>query len=124
MPQVQQQLELAWDNFKNINWGCHGIPERCLVFKGKRMRVCARCFGCNIGHTLSFLVFIFGMLPPWYWGFIAVGIMLIDWSLQEFFKIVSNKYRRVITGIIGGFGAGILLWSGASLLFTPIKYLF
>lgn len=111
MPQMQQQLELVWESFKSINWGCHGIPERCLVIKGKRMQICARCFGCNIGHVISFLLFILGMLPHWYWGFVAIGIMLFDWGLQEFMKIMSNSFRRIITGIIGGLGVGILLWS-------------
>lgn len=111
MSQMQQQLELVWEGIKNFNWGCHGIPERCLVIKGKRMQICARCFGCNIGHLLAFLIFIVGMLPIWYTGLVAFGIMLFDWMLQEFFKIMSNSYRRIITGIIGGFGVGVLLWS-------------
>lgn len=124
MPQMQQQLELIWTNVSNINWGCHGIPERCLVIKGKRMGICARCLGCNIGHILSFSFFVFGILPQWYWGVIAIGLMLTDWGLQEFFKIMSNKYRRIPTGIIGGFGVGILLWTSVGYLIKIIPQLF
>lgn len=113
-----------WYSFKNFNWGCHGIPERCLVVRGKRMKICARCFGANIGHVISFVLFIFQVLPPWYWGVIGLSILLVDWGLQTFFNIMSNKYRRVITGIIGGFGVGLLLWSGVGLFYHFIKKLF
>jgi len=101
-----------WDRIKNINFGCHGIPERCLTIKGKRMKICARCVGTNIGHVLAFLLFIVGLLPPWYYAVACIGIMLVDWSLQTFLKIMSNNIRRLITGIFGGFGIGCLIWIG------------
>ena len=74
------------------------------------MKICARCFGSCIGHIFSILLFIAGLLPPWYYAVACICIMLIDWSLQEFFKITSNGTRRVITGIMGGFGFGCLIW--------------
>jgi len=101
-----------WYRLKNINLGCHGIPERCLTIRGKRMKICARCFGSTIGHILVFLLFIAGLLPPWYYAVACVGIMLIDWSFQTFLKIMSTNTRRLITGIIGGFGIGCLIWAG------------
>jgi uncharacterized membrane protein len=106
---------------KDINWYCHGIPERCLVLKGKRMNICARCFGCNIGHIIAILLFIIGRLPKWYFSLILLFIMLLDWSLQTFFKIMSNNTRRAITGIIGGIGIGSLIWGGISVLFFFVK---
>lgn len=108
---MQQHLELTLRSIRNINWGCHGIPERCLVIKGKRMQICARCFGCNIGHIISCLLFILGLLPDWYWGIVGFGIMLSDWLLQTHLRIMSKTYRRVATGILGGFGVGVLLWT-------------
>jgi uncharacterized membrane protein len=101
-----------WNWVKTINLGCHGIPERCLTIKGKRMRICARCFGSNIGHILAIILFIVRQLPPWYYSIACMSIMLIDWSFQTFFKIMSNNARRLITGIIGGFGIGCLIWEG------------
>lgn len=94
-----------------INWGCHGIPERCLTFKGKRMGICARCVGCNIGHFFSFLLFVFGILPTFWIGILLTIVMLFDWGLQTYMKIMSNKYRRLVTGFLGGLGIGICIWS-------------
>ena len=101
-----------WSRVNNINLGCHGIPERCLTMKGKRMKICARCFGSTIGHILAFVFFIFGQLPFWYYAVACMGVMLIDWSLQTFFEIMSNNKRRLLTGIIGGFGIGCFIWKG------------
>jgi uncharacterized membrane protein len=113
-----------WNQIKNINWGCHGIPERCLIVKGKRMSICARCFGSNIGHIIAIILFIAGFLPPWYYSLIFMGLLLIDWSLQAFLKIMSNNTRRVITGIIGGIGVGSLIWSMVLFVIIFIKNLF
>lgn len=121
---MQQQLVLMWQGFKNFNWGCHGIPERCLIIKGKRMKICARCLGANLGHIISFALFIFWLLPSWYWGIIGLSILLFDWALQTYFNIMSNKYRRVVTGIIGGFGVGVLLWTGIGAIYDFIKNFF
>lgn len=97
--------------FKNINLGCHGIPERCLLIRGKRMKICARCAGSTVGHIIAFLLMFFSLLPIWYISLGLLMIMLIDWSLQEFFDIMSNNKRRLITGLLGGFGIGSLIWT-------------
>lgn len=99
------------DDIRNFNWYCHGIPERCLIYNGKRMAICARCFGSNIGHLFALGLFIFQCLPPWYLGLLLLGIMFTDWGAQEFFGKMSNNPRRVVTGILGGFGMGILIWN-------------
>jgi uncharacterized membrane protein len=109
---------------KNIHFGCHGIPERCLTFRGKKMNICARCFGTNIGHIIAFVLFIASLLPPWYWAIVCIGIMFVDWSLQTFFKIMSNNTRRVITGTIGGFGMGCLIWIGIAKIINLLVPMF
>ena len=87
MLQMWSYVVKMWGQIKNINFGCHGIPERCLTIKGKKMKICARCFGTNIGHILAFLLFIVGHLPSWYYSVGCVVIMFIDWSLQTFLKL-------------------------------------
>lgn len=32
---------------------CHCIPERCFHFKGKPMRLCARCFAMMLGYRYT-----------------------------------------------------------------------
>ena len=93
-----------------INLGCHGIPERCLVVRGKRMQICARCFGSTIGHCLAIGCLVIGWFPPWPYAALLLLPLLVDWSLQEFAGLTSNHVRRVATGILGGFGLGGLLW--------------
>lgn len=94
-----------------LNPGCHGIPERCFKIKGEPMKICARCFGSTIGHCLSFAVLLFGKLPPWYVSVLLLFPLAVDWSIQHFFKIMSTNNRRLVTGLLGGFGVGAILWS-------------
>jgi uncharacterized membrane protein len=93
-----------------INFGCHKISERCFCFRGKPMPFCSRCLGCSMGHIISFVLFIMGILPSFFIAIILIVPLGIDWSIQKFFKIMSNNYRRLITGFLGGLGIGILIW--------------
>ena len=102
---------MSWDTIKNINLGCHGIPDRCLSFRGKRMRICARCFGATTGHLLSFILFLMGRLPSLWVAFMLLAMMLLDWSLQAYARIPSTNFRRVITGFGGGLGVGTIIWT-------------
>ena len=88
------------------------------------MKICARCFGSNIGHVVAIILFILGLTPAWYYSMLLLGILLLDWSLQAFFKIMSNNTRRIITGIIGGIGVGSLLWRGVAILIIYFKHFF
>jgi uncharacterized membrane protein len=106
--------------FSDINWGCHGIPERCLHIRGYRMRICARCFGANIGHVVSFILFTAGLLPPFYFGPLLLLPLAVDWSLQHFFAVMSTNFRRVITGLLGGFGVGVMIWTTAAFIFNLV----
>ena len=67
--------------------GCHRMPERSFFYKGYQFPVCARCTG----------------------GF--------DWGIQELKIIPSTNFRRLLTGIFGGFGI-------FSIYFLIIKYVF
>jgi uncharacterized membrane protein len=104
-----------------INFGCHGIPERCFYYKGRRMPFCSRCLGCSIGHVVSFFVFSFGTLPSLWIATVMMMIMLIDWSLQYFLQIMSNNKRRLFTGLLGGFGMGVFIWK--TLQFAYLFYI-
>jgi uncharacterized membrane protein len=108
-------------NIKDINFGCHQIPDRCLYFRGKPMPFCSRCFGCSIGHILSFILFLFGYLPSYLIAIILIIPLGIDWSIQRFFDILSNNHRRLVTGILGGFGIGIIIWKSVEFIIIYLK---
>lgn len=83
--------------------GCHQMPERSFFIHGCQFPVCARCTGVFIGYLLA-LVFLEFYLMPVKWCIMLCGIMFFDWFIQ-FLKIrKSTNVRRLITGILGGYG--------------------
>lgn len=83
--------------------GCHQMPERSFFIKGYQLPICARCTGVYIGQIVA-LILLFFLRIPWYISVILIVPMGIDWSLQYFVKIISNNVRRLITGLLCGFG--------------------
>ena len=116
MLELQEKLVDVLNKIRYFNFGCHGIPDRCLIIKGKRMKTCARCVGAIFGHVVSFILFLVGHLLSLYIASILIIIMLIDWSLQKFINIPSTNPRRLITGFVGGLGVGIFIWTGIGYL--------
>jgi len=103
--------------FSQVNLGCHGIPERCLSIRGRRMGICARCLGSCVGHTAAFVLMFFDLLPVWYISILLILPLAVDWSLQEFAGSMSTNTRRLITGLLGGFGVGAIIWGFVLYLF-------
>lgn len=83
--------------------GCHQKPERSLFIKGYQMPVCARCTGVILGYLISLpCFFMFGFMKIL--SITGSIVMLIDWLLQATHKRKSTNPRRLVTGIMGGFG--------------------
>ena len=83
--------------------GCHQRADRSFFYKGYQFPVCARCTGVIIGYIASVITIAF-ILPDLLLGLIFCGIMFIDWFIQ-FVKIKeSTNIRRLITGVLGGYG--------------------
>ena len=89
-------------------WGCHQLPSRSFFIKGYQFPICARCVGMFIGYIIAALLYNY-YLPSIHFVLYAFTIMLIDWGLQFLGILVSNNYRRVISGIFGGWGVMSLL---------------
>lgn len=83
--------------------GCHRMPERSFFFKGHQFPVCARCTGVFVGQ-LSAIIYGFFKKVPTHISIILLGIMGLDWGIQEIKLCESTNTRRFITGICGGFG--------------------
>lgn len=83
--------------------GCHQMPERSFFIKGYQMPICARCTGVLISSTFAIIIFF------WYKPSILVStllciIMFMDWLLQRVGIRSSTNIRRLITGLLGGYG--------------------
>lgn len=83
--------------------GCHQMPERSFFYKGKQFPVCARCTGVIIGQSLALLVGVFKNIS-FKKSFLCLAVMGSDWALQEIKIRESTNLRRLITGLLGGFG--------------------
>ncbi len=68
------------------------------------MPLCARCTGVLIGQFMSLVLLISGLKLGFFSGIIFISIMGIDWGLQEIKILESTNIRRLITGIVGGYG--------------------
>ena len=88
--------------------GCHQRPERSFFINGYQMPVCARCEGELIG-ILAALIAIWFFRPP-YWSMALMMVpMIADGLIQGLTKYESTNWRRLITGILFGFGITMIV---------------
>ena len=114
-------LRLAWVKSMQIGTqlGCHQLPERSFFFRQYQFPICARCFGALLGEMIAIIGFLFGFQLPFYADVIFMGIMFVDWFIQFIGIYESNNLRRLITGILGGFGC----WSAFFKIISSIIHL-
>ena len=87
--------------------GCHQMPERSFFIKGFQFPVCARCTGVIISAIIAIIVFLKKKLPIWICISMS-SVMLFDWGMQYLEIKESTNPRRLITGLICGFGYSTL----------------
>lgn len=103
--------------------GCHQMPERSFFINDYQFPICARCTGVIISSIIACIVFVKNILPISICVAMA-SIMLIDWGLQYLEIKKSTNRRRLITGLIGGFGYSTLHLYLYSFIFKRIISLF
>lgn len=84
--------------------GCHQLPERSFFYKGKQFPVCARCTGVCIGEFLTVITCLFGLRIKTSTCLKLIFIMGFDWLIQAIKIKKSTNLRRLVSGILGGFG--------------------
>ena len=84
--------------------GCHQRPERSFFYKGYQFPVCARCTGVIVGELVALIFLGFGIRLPILISALFVVPLAIDGGLQYIKVLYSTNLRRVITGLIAGFG--------------------
>ena len=90
-------------------WGCHQMPERSLFIKGYQFPICARCTGILIGEVIFIISVCFSIYIPFIFSFIMTLPMVIDGLIQLKTKYRSTNKRRLITGLLFGYGFFSLL---------------
>lgn len=83
--------------------GCHQRADRSFFYKGWQFPVCARCTGVLIGQLAGYAVCAFRKIPLSA-AVLCCEVTLLDWTLQQTNIRQSTNFRRLITGICGGFG--------------------
>ena len=87
--------------------GCHQMPERSFFFRGYQFPVCARCTGVIISAIIAIVVFFKKKISIKIC--IAMSnVMLFDWGIQYLNIKESTNQRRLLTGLVGGFGYSTL----------------
>ncbi|MCR4710242.1 MAG: DUF2085 domain-containing protein [Clostridiales bacterium] len=96
--------------------GCHQRPERSFFVRGYQMPVCARCEGELIG-ILAALIAIWFVRPVWWLMALIMVPMIVDGLIQALTEYESNNWRRLITGLLFGFGITMLFFFATIALF-------
>ena len=99
--------------FKASNLICHRIPQRTFKIKGRYFPVCARCTGFYMG-ALSYFIYTYFFYVEYTGYLIILAILMVmpaflDGFTQLMGNRVSNNNLRLLTGIAGGVGLGILV---------------
>jgi len=89
---------------------CHRLPERSFFFRGKQFPLCARCTGIFIGYMVGLLyAFTFGSIELVF-ALLLLIPLIIDGMVQFRTNYVSTNIRRLITGILAGFGTDFIVY--------------
>ena len=84
--------------------GCHQLAERSFFFRGYQFPVCARCTGVIVGEFIAIIcLFLSVNVSP----LVAMSLLVpmgIDWGIQYIELLESTNWRRLFTGVLGGFG--------------------
>lgn len=102
--------------------GCHQMPERSFFIKGFQFPVCARCTGVILSAIIATIIFFKKRLPIGLCLSMS-SVMLLDWGVQYLKIKESTNSRRLITGLIGGFGYSTLHLYFYSFVYKKIKEL-
>ena len=98
--------------------GCHQKAERSFFFKGYQFPVCARCTGVIIGELITIVLLLCSVEINFIVSLILLLPMGIDWGLQHLKILQSNNIRRLITGILGGFGLTLVYYHAIIFIIT------
>ncbi len=103
---------------------CHRIPDRTFNIQGHYFPVCSRCTGFYIA-AFSYFIFVYFFYINYSLILIILAILMIvpaflDGFTQFIGFRVSNNILRLLTGLMGGVGLGILIKAIKSIILTGL----
>ena len=97
---------------KIVNWfykwlpiifGCHCRDDWSFYWNGKKFPICARCTGILVGSLTAFMTYILICCPISVCVFLIIPLVM-DGFGQQLTAYESTNARRLITGLLFGFG--------------------
>ncbi|MCI7656497.1 DUF2085 domain-containing protein [Anaerotignum sp.] len=89
-------------------FGCHCRADRSFFFHGKQFPICARCTGEMIGILAGIPVFFLMPAPPAWVLALFLLPLVADGCIQRLTAYESTNLRRLVTGILFGYGIMML----------------
>lgn len=86
-----------------IVFGCHCREDRSFHIRGRRLPLCARCTGELAGILLCLVRAPF-VLPSVPLALVLMIPMVLDGGLQALTPYESGNLRRLLTGLLFGYG--------------------
>lgn len=86
-----------------IIFGCHCRNDRSFYWRGKKFPICARCTGELIGIFIS-LIMLRAYTTELVADIFLIVPLIIDGFLQLLTRYKSNNVKRLVTGILFGYG--------------------
>ena len=83
--------------------GCHQMPERSFFWGHYQCPVCSRCVGVIISSIVASGVFFVYKTSLQICLSLCL-VMFMDWLIQRVGIRESNNIRRLLTGLLGGYG--------------------
>lgn len=92
---------------------CHRIPDRTFNIRGHYFPVCSRCTGFYLG-AFSYFIYVYFFYVQYTIILIILAILMtIPTFLDGFTQLIgsrkSNNSIRLLTGILGGIGLGVII---------------
>ena len=102
----------AWlSRWLPILFGCHCREDRSFHFRGQKFPICARCTGELAGIILGLATYLIWH-PGWTMFVAAMVPLVLDGGLQALTPYESGNGRRLVTGLLFGYGlTGLILFT-------------
>lgn len=99
--------------------GCHQRADRSFFIKGYQFPVCARCTGVILASVFAMIIFFIYPLSAGV-SLVLSFVMFLDWFVQRTGIRESNNIRRLVTGLLGGYGFMTLQMYGYRFLLSLV----